>query len=372
MLAENTKNLIQPVEGIIHPDSGVSFARKLDTFVFAEVGLSKELTPERVGELKAQLADCFVAVAPDLGTFNLASDHVSKLVDHAIASGASTEFDLLRHGAKEFYKVGKYILGPLWAAYVDTVLAAGGEGDFLFAARDATPLYWASQGLIEAGQYNLNGSARVHVDWNRWFMAQEDELDESGVPLTFQSNPMLKTFYEQMGFCNGKSITIVEPGAWGSAANALKTMLPDQQFELWFLFSHMPDRIYGFLNESCPSIDPIYFEIINDSGEAVPKPYIRPTKLTESNGVVVADISGKIIKSPFIKIWSWAVNQGALEAGLEYQGLDVQAHVEEIIRLSQLSAQGVWTGVLPRNTLTWTEGEKWIREWSHGKIPPLK
>ena len=90
---------------------------------------------------------------------------------------------------------------------------------------------------------------------------------------------------------------------------------------------------------------------------------------------VVADLNGQIIDSPFMKVWSWAVNQGAYDAGVEFtQGkrTDIKSHVENIIKLSEMSKQGIWTGVLPRNTMTWTEGENWKKNWKWGKIPPLK
>lgn len=376
-MAPELKNLIQPVEGIQTPRVDTDFEKTLDTLMFQEANLQRPLTPERVEVIKANLTQHFEEVAPDLKTFGLAQDHISKLVDHAFCSGAQTEFDLLKMGAQEFYEVGKDILGPLWASYVDLVFTKsyGHTGTFVFAARDATPMYWAGQGLVtrDPKRYDITDATMVHADWNRWFMAQEDELDESGIPLTFSSNPMLKTFYEQMGFCNGNKVIIVEPGAWGSAANALKTMLPNQQFELYFMFSHMPDRIYGFLNENCKGTDSKFFELINDTAEAVPKAYIRPTKLAQHNGYVMADLSDRKIDSPYMRIWSWAVNQGALEAGLKYDpNMNIQKHVNHIVQLSQLSAQGQWTGVLPRNTLTWTEGERWIKEWPWGKIPPLK
>jgi hypothetical protein len=151
--------------------------------------------------------------------------------------------------------------------------------------------------------------------------------------------------------------------------------MPEQKFELWFMFSHMPEYIYGFLNEHAPNVEEKYFEMINDTAEAVPKSYVRPENLVEREGVVVADLTGKIIDSPYTKIWSWAVNQGAYDAGVRFargERVDIEEHVQNIIKLSELSAQGKWTGVLPRNTLTWTEGENWRANWKWGKISPLR
>lgn len=378
------RNLIHNQPGIFPPEDGSNFDLTLDIMIFnlARERMGKKLTPETLASLGRELTEYFASAAPDLKSAldenqpdgpNLAQDHVGKLLNHAVVGGCRTEGDLLKCGAVEFYNIGRYVLGPLWAAYVHEALSAAQDGDvFLFAARDATPMYWTACGL----EASKNGTQMtfVHVDWNRWFMAQEDELDESGIPLTIASNSQLRLFYEQMGFLNGHIVKIIEPGAWGSAANALKTMLPKQAFELRFMFSHMPERIYGFLNNHCPNVDPNYFEIINDTAEALPKPYVRPTTLTTENGRVVADLTGKVIDSSYMQIWSWAVNKGALDAAQEFDAdnFKIQAHVQNVIQFSKLSASGMWTGVLPKHTLTWTEGEKWRAGWKHGKIPPLR
>jgi hypothetical protein len=76
-----------------------------------------------------------------------------------------------------------------------------------------------------------------------------------------------------------------------------------------------------------------------------------------------------------MKVWSWAVNQGAYDAGIHYargERSDVKQHIEKIIELSKLSQMGRWTGVLPNNTMTWTSGESWRKNWKWGRIPPLK
>lgn len=341
-------------------------------------GLSdKELSLDELNELKVNLTNSFIEVASDLSTFGLASGHINRLVDYLWENGARSERDILVGGMHEFYVTARDVLGPLWAGYVDKVMStASGDDVLLFAARDATPMYWAAEGLISAGRekYDLDGVSIVHVDWNRWFMGQEDETESGQLPLSF-SDPMLARFYQQMGFGSGRLIKIVEPGAWGSAANALKLAMPDQPFELWFMFSHMPDRIYGYLNSNTNGIDPKYMEMINDTAEAMPKAYSRPTELVEDNGLVVADAQSKMLGSQFMEMWSLAVNAGAYAAGELYAAgreVSVQSHVEEIINLSSQSAEDIWTGVLPRNTLTWTEGENWKANWQWGKIPPLK
>lgn len=379
-------NLNQPkVVDLIHRFNGfnpsvdvsspLNFASKLTNKQTEIVLPRRDLTSERIELIKDLIAADFEAVASDLKTFDLAKGHADRLISHLISQGAESEQDLLVGGAWEFYNVSKSVLGPLWTAYVHEALLSGQGGEsYLFAARDATPMYWAARGLIAIPHsYKLVDSKLVHADWNRWFMGQEDETEDGIKPLS-PDHPMLAKFYKQLGFGDRKVVKIVEPGAWGSAANALRTAMPNQEFELWFMFSHMPDRIYGYLNTHVPHVEPRHFEMINDTAEATPKAYVRPTELTyNGNGEVVADLSGKVLKSPFMRLWSWAVNQGAFDAGKDFSTnpqLDVSKHVAQIIQLSSQSAQGKWTGVLPRNTLTWTEGEAWKANWPWGRIPP--
>lgn len=338
----------------------------------------KPLTPERTELIIDLISADFEAVASDLKTFDLAKGHATRLVRELVSKGAQTEADILRLGAIEFHGVARSAIGPVWASYVNEALLTAQDGEtFLFAARDSTPMFWAARGLINNDNhpYQLTGARFVHADWNRWFMGQEDETEDGQKPLRMD-NPTLMEFYKQLGFGNGKTVKIIEPGAWGSAANAIKQTMADQPFELWFMFSHMPDRIYGFLNSHLPNMETSLFEIINDSAEAMPKHYVRPTELTTTpDGKVVADLSGKVLKSPFMKLWSWSVNQGAFDAGKDFaarEDHDISQDVARLQRLSFLSSQGIWTGILPRNTLTWTEGEKWRANWQWGKIPPLK
>lgn len=390
-----TKNLIHNIpDAIIEPntfgdekDLSTRFEEDL-TGIMRRPELSVSsfpCTPEHVEEIKTTLVNHFVSVCSDLnsvgsagGEVTLAQGHIDRLFQKLVQTGATSEKDFLKGGAVEFYKISKYVLGPIWASYVDTIFSRGdGNGTYLFAARDATPIYWTAKGIISPSytrKYPIDNSNLVHVDWNRWFMHQEDETESDKKALDFK-HPLMQTFYKQMGFGNGKTVKIVEPGAWGSAANALKLLIPEQNFELNFTFSHMPEYVYGFLNENAPGIDDKVFEMINDTAEAVPKPYTRPESLIVDKNVVVADLNGHIIESPYMRIWSWAVNQGAYDAGIHFargERINVKQHVEKIVELSKLSQKGQWTGVLPNNTMTWTAGAEWRRNWKWGKIPPLK
>lgn len=374
-------NLIHDPEGDgkLKPRSIAELEKKFNCVVAncAEAFSTSFLTPEKIADIKGQLTCDFEAVATDLAETNLAKNHVSALVDHLVSQGAQTEFDLLMMGASEFADISRNTLGPLWASYVNTVFSSGeGNEVFLFAARDATPMYWTARGLINSnrGCYNLQNSQIVHVDWNRWFMGQEDETqaDKRAHDL---NHPDMRMFYQQMGFGNGKKVKIVEPGAWGSAAAALKKNLPEQDFELWFVFSHMPQRIFGFLNENASKIDPEIFEMINDTQEAVPKAYTRPEKLVRQNGRVFPDISCQLLRSPYMQAWSLASHIGAYQAGIDFaQGkqIGIKDQVASLMHLSAKARQGQWTGVLPDHTPTWDKGAEWEANWPYGKIPPLR
>ncbi len=308
------------------------------------------------------------ACTSDLRTKNLAKRYLKPLFDDASRSTAEI-------GAKAFYGVAKDVLGPLHVAYVDTILKTAQAGDtLLFAARDSTPFYWIAKTLLEQNPDKYkDGFSLVHTDWNRWFMGQEDVTDPNKQPLPW-GHPLLEKFYEQMGFGSDKLVKIVEPGAWGSAAKAVKQKMPDQNFELWFLFSHMPDRIFGFLNHYAPNNPEKLYEVINDTGEAQPKPYLRPEELVDKNGLVVPDLTGKWIPNAMIQKWALASRHGSIAAALEYgrKPVDVAGHVDYLDYLSKKAYyEEVWTGMLPENTETWPEGESWKASWPYGKIPPL-
>ena len=73
----------------------------------------------------------------------------------------------------------------------------------------------------------------------------------------------------------------IEIGCWGTMVDALRRNLPDQQFDVMFLFSRMPHRIYGHMNEHLPTHLGINtLETIADTFEAYPKGLRRVTSLT--------------------------------------------------------------------------------------------
>lgn len=317
----------------------------------------------------------FEAFASDLRTKNLSRRYLGPLVNKTAIDGCFSSEMAIQVGAKAFHGVAKDLLGPLHVAYVDTILKTANPGDtLLFAARDSTPFYWIAKTLLEENPENYKeGFSVVHADWNRWFMGQEDFTDPDKQPLPW-GHPLLQKFYYQMGFGTDRMVKIVEPGCWGSAAKAVKQNMPNQNFELWFLFSHMPDRIFGFLNHTAPNLPETVYEMINDTGEAQPKFYVRPEELVEYNGLVVPDLTGKWIPSPAIQAWAHASRQGSIAAAIEYGGkkIDIASHVDYLGYLSKKAYyEGIWTGMLPENTESWEEGDAWKANWSLGSIQPL-
>lgn len=326
------------------------------------------------GKFLDETVACFEAFASDLKTKDLARRYLKPLINTTLDGCFSADL-AIRVGAKAFYRVAKDQLGPLHVSYVDEVLRTGASGDiFLFAARDSTPFYWIAKTLLETHPQNYPGGLRlVHADWNRWFMGQEDVTDPDKKPYLW-GDPLLERFYSQMGFGQDRLIKIIEPGAWGSAAKAVKQNLPQQQFELWFLFSHMPDKIFGFLNHKAPGLPEEVYEMINDTGEAQPKFYLRPEKLVEVNGLVVPDLSNKLIQNQTVQAWAIASRQGSIDAALQYDNaqINVRSHVDYLHYLSHRAKyEFVWTGMLPENTETWPEGNVCKASWSLGKIAPL-
>lgn len=371
-----------PELGVVTPDSQLeqSFEKSLSQKVKQAV-VDSEIKKESLSEeeketMIAELIGLFEAFALDLRSYNLAEKYVKSLFVKLEAEGAKSEVDFILGGAKEFYHLAKDTLGPLSVAYTHAVLKEG-EGLMIFPARDATPYFVIAKTLIslQPGQYPVGIESLKNPFFNRKLWGVEDELDTEDKPLDVKS-PLAWQFFQTMGF--GKNIvkTFVEQGAWGSLPDMIKTHMPEERFKLYFFFSHLPEVIYGFVNQYGDFPEEV-LETISDTYEALPKAFFRPTRLFSNNGVVDVSLEGKVIENPAIKIWSWAVFQGAADAAKEFalkgKNLDVTSQIEKVWQLSQRTEkEGVFTGVLPQHTLTWTEGAAWRVNWPWGKIPPLK
>lgn len=334
------------------------------------------LSSEQIQILKRQYIDHLGQVAPDLKSHNLAEIYAEGLFNKLEAGNPSSLEELVHMGSIEFNKVGRYVLGPLAVGFVDTVLRES-EGITIFPARDATPFFYAAKTLkaLNPQGYAVESENILNPVFNRKLWGVEDEQDRENEVLPI-SHPLVQKLLSQLGFGKNIQKSFIEVGCWGSMVDQLKRQMVKEDYSVYFLFTHLPGYIYGFTNIHGVNLPEAVLETIADTWEAFPKFFKRPTKLIEENGVVRASLEGKVIDSPFLSSWTTAALQGIVDAAKDFamSGHRIDPYAE-IVRLWQLSLKaqhGEFTGVLPRHTETWTEGEDWIANWQWGKIPPLK
>lgn len=343
--------------------------------------LEKHFYIPEVAILKDQFAIDMEEVAPDLKSHGLAQHYADSLFNKLVSKGASTLEQLTRNGSQEFHHIGKHVLGPLAVSFVDTVLK-NSQGKAIFPARDATPFFHIAKTLktLNPFAYPLDLGDIQNPVFNRKMWGIEDEQDPENhvLPIT---HPLVQKLLSQMGFFSDQQKSFIEVGCWGSMVDQLNQAMqqgnmPTEKYSVYFLYSHLPDNIYGFTNIHGNDVPESVLEIIADTWEAFPKFFKRPTKLVEENGVVKASLDGKLIASPFLHAWSLAALQGVVDAASDFVATGQVIHPrDEILKLWQLSVKaqsGEFTGVLPTHTETWSEGEAWKASWKWGKILPLK
>lgn len=340
-----------------------------------------EHMPADIVVLKNQFATDIEEVAPDLKSYGLAKHYADTLFNKLVSNGAQTPEQVVTAGVHEFHCVGKYVLGPLAVSFVDTVLK-GCHGKAIFPARDATPFFYVAKTLktLQQDAYPVDIEDIVNPVFNRKLWGIEDEQDPESEVL-FVTHPLVQKLLSQMGFFSDQPKSFIEVGCWGSMIDQLNEamrqgQMPREEFSVHFLYTHLPNNIYGFTNIIGASIPENVLETIADTWEAFPKFFKRPTKLVEENGIVKASLEGKLIDSPLLPVWSQAALQGVVDAASDFvtQGQIINPY-DEIIRLWKLSTEaqaGEFTGVLPGHTETWSEGEVWKASWKWGKIFPLK
>lgn len=334
------------------------------------------LGSEQVQILKSQYIDHLGQVAPDLKSYNLAERYAEGLFNKLEAGNPSSLEELVDMGSMEFYHVGRHILGPLALRFVDTVLKES-EGVVVFPARDATPFFYAAKTLkaLNPQGYPVESENILNPVFNRKLWGVEDEQDPENEVLSI-SHPLVQKLLFQLGFGKNVQKSFIEVGCWGSMVDQLKKQLSEEDFSVYFLYTHLPDYIYGFINIHAGNLPEAVLEIIADTWEAFPKFFKRPTKLIEENGVVKASLEGKVIGSPFLSSWTTAALQGIVDAAKDFvmndNRVDPHAEIVRLWQLSQKAQNGEFTGILPDHTETWTKGEAWKKNWKWGKIPPLK
>lgn len=374
---EIVKHFYIPEEVLIsEPDiSGNCLVPGLDTFSKHEYMLPDSIV------LRNQFAADIEEVAPDLKSYELAKQYADTLFNKLVFNGTQTPEQIVTAGAHEFHYVGKHVLGPLAVSFVDTVLK-GCRGKAIFPARDATPFFYVAKTLktLQPDAYPVDIEDIVNPVFNRklWGIEDEQDPDSETLPIT---HPLVQKLLSQMGFFSDQPKSFIEVGCWGLMIDQLSEamtqgQMPQEEFSVHFLYTHLPNNIYGFTNIVGTNISENVLETIADTWEAFPKFFKRPTKLVEENGTVKASLDGKLIDSPVLPSWSLAALQGVVDAASDFvtQGQVIDPY-DELLRLWELSTRaqaGEFTGVLPGHTETWSEGELWKANWKWGKIPPLK
>lgn len=345
---------------------------------------SKERLGFSVDAARIQFAEDLKEVAPDLDSYGLAEKYTDSLFKKLTETGASTQKELITAGEKEFYHVGKDVLGPLAVQFVHEVLEQTPRGKIVFLARDATPFYYVAKALVEEDKkkYAVDSSNLAHETFHRNFWGVNDEQVGKPQKVLTAEDPMVQKLLKQMGFGSDEPVTIVDVGAWGSMVDHLRRELPALDFNLYFFYTHLPEYIYGYTNihaqadgRRTPIPDDV-LEAIADTWEAFPKYIKRQEQLIEQEGKVLATGDGTVVDSPYLKAWHEAAIKGLEDAAKEFvkKGKTVDPH-SELLRLWDLSErakQGEFTGILPGHTQTWSEGDKWKANWPWGRIPPLQ
>lgn len=343
--------------------------------------INEPLSSAEINALQDQFAADMEEVAPDLKSHGLAQYYADCLFNKLVSNGANTPEQLARAGSQEFHFVGKHVLGPLAVSFVDTALKSS-QGKAIFPARDATPFFYIAKTLktLNPSAYPLELEDIQNPVFNRKLWGIEDEQDPENhvLPVT---HPLVQKLLSQMGFFSNQPKSFIEVGCWGSMVDQLSQAMqhgdmPIEEYSVYFLYTHLPDNIYGFTNIHGSDMPEPVLETVADTWEAFPKFFKRPTKLVEEDGVVKASLDGKLVASPFLPTWSLAALQGVVDAATDFviQGKVISPH-DEILKLWELSYKaqfGEFTGVLPGHTETWSEGEAWKANWKWGKIPPLK
>lgn len=340
----------------------------------------EELSESDIKLLRDQFAADMGEVAPDLHSFGLAEHYAHSLFAKLGQDGATTLDQLVAGGADEFHRVGRDVLGPLAVSFVDTVLQDT-SGKAVFPARDATPFFHIAKTLttLNPTRYGVHVEDIQNPVFNRKMWGVEDEQDSENNILQV-TDPKVRMLLSQMGFGSDLPKSFVEVGCWGSMIDQLyqameRGEMPQEDFSVYFLYTHLPEKIYGFTNIHGEGVDGGVLETIADSWEAFPKFFKRPTQLVEDGGIIKASLEGKLIDSPFLPTWSFAALQGVVDAAIHYieSGQEIIPE-DEILRLrdlAKIAQSGEFTGVLPGHTETWSEGDTWKRDWRWGKISPL-
>ncbi len=176
-------------------------------------------------------------------------------------------------------------------------------------------------------------------------------------------HPLLQEYLKQHSL--KAPFTFVDSGCWGTVVKELHECI-GIKFQPLFFFSHNP-YIPGFLNEL--GVNPKYGEILNDSLECCfPNITTRPSSLIRMDrGEIVPELqktdflSVLLGKSALNGVYRGTGNEGKIFLN-EFTMSPMDA-VEHLIKLSDKAKGGEFTGILPYNSPTWSEGKRFLSDW---------
>jgi hypothetical protein len=299
----------------------------------------------------------------------LAKDYVKSLISKL--GGLNQELSkLIKKGEKLHYDVGHDLYGGLVSELVSDIYTNEQviryRGPIYFALRDGAPFF-------EAAKIIMHGSIfPIDIYLNRPLLGIDDEIS----PENTTTDGLMQKYLNKKEFLYQNPHILIDTGAWGTVIKALKdTYLKEIKLEPIFWYSHNPN-IFGFINDQLKKfgLPEIYGEIFNDSLECVfPQQYKRPTYKNLYLGPNGVDIN--LEPSDILSVyWGKAALQGVsdkagefLKSFNQYSAAD---DIKQLVKLSQLSkSTGIWTGVLPTNTPTWSKGQEFLVNWPNNLLP---
>jgi hypothetical protein len=298
-----------------------------------------------------------------------------------IAVGSAAVHEIRARGAALYRTIGREALGPTAAAFVHAAMS-GFAGHLIFPQRDADPLFQVAHTLkrLDPGGYPAPATFLHNPPLNRRLWGTADA--HAPGPTAGLTEPAVARLLASVGFGSGQPARVIDIGCWGTLIDALLRTRPGERLSACFLFSHMPDRIAGFLNTHAVGVPDGVLEAIADSWEALPKARTRPEPCFVG-GQTVVPFAGELVASPFLAAWEQAVVVGMVEAATAFkrQGNRIAragravAIGDEVRRLADLVAAaragGPFVGLLPEHTPTWADGAAWRAAWPHGPVAPL-
>lgn len=156
-----------------------------------------------------------------------------------------------------------------------------------------------------------------------------------------------------------KYFTFVDSGCWGTIVKELHCLM-GMNFQPLFFFSHNPS-IPGFLNEL--GFGGKDGEILNDSFECCfPNTVMRPSHFVRERDYIAPQLQATDNFS--VSLGEAALN--GIKIGVENMNgssKSAKKSVEHLLVLAAQAKNGKFTGILPRNSPTWSRGSSFLSDW---------